>query len=55
MLSKKEKYVEIQYNTDNTQILCITIIFYSTVTKHETHIQSNRSGKKKIELFIVNL
>ena len=29
---KKRKYVKIQYNTDNIQMLCTTNVYYSTVT-----------------------
>ena len=32
ILLEKRKYVEIQYNTDNIQMLCITNVSYSTVT-----------------------
>ena len=46
---KKRKYVEIQYNTDNIQIMCITNVSYSTVIKHKTHVQSDQSDKLKIK------
>ena len=38
--------MEIRYNTDNIQMMCIINVFYSTVTKHKTYLQSDRSGRK---------
>ena len=46
IMLQKSKYVEIRYNTDNIQMLCIKILSYSNVTYHKTHVQSDQSDQK---------
>ena len=45
MLEKKENF-EIWYKTDNILMLCITYVYYSTVTLHKMHVQLDWSDQK---------
>ena len=50
---EKGKYIEIRYNTDNIQILCITNVSYSTIMFKKTHVRLDRSDRKiKLELLL---
>ena len=43
---KKRKYVVMRYNTDNTQMLCIINVSYSTANQHKNNVQSDRYDRK---------
>ena len=45
-MPEQNKYVEIQYNIANIQILCITNVYYSNINLHKTYIRSDRSDQK---------
>ena len=46
IILKKRKYSEIQYNTENIQMLCITNVSYINLTQLKTYVRSNRSDRK---------
>ena len=46
IILKKRKYSEIQYSTENIQMLCITNVSYIILTQLKTYVRSNRSDRK---------
>ena len=43
---KKRKYVEIRYNINNIQIMCIINVSYSNFTQNKMHVRSDQSDQK---------
>ena len=46
IIIEKMKYVEIRYNTDNIQMLCVTNVSYSTFTLLKIYVQSDQQEQK---------